>query len=514
MGDALPPELDWLKPLDAILPAKFPQSDFDGDEPARKPARNSEPGAADEEVAVVIVGGGISGLAAAYILRESRPIILEQAASFGGTARGESWEGVEYSIGGARLAMPAADSELLRRFYEPLGLAARWRVSGGGAVIASGTLRSAFWTGATAADLTAKAQIKKVHEYLRSLRDRAYPGIPPKESGKLPAALVALDMKSLLTELESAAGGKLAQPLRAAVEHTCWAALGGGPAEISAASGLHVLASGLEGACVLPGGNAKVASSLLRATAAAGVPSENFRVSSAVYRITPRGGGALVQWRRADGSEHAILAKAVVVACPKLVAKDLVAGLPTDQLDAMNALTYRACLVANALLDGPLPLDPLDVGLRGTESETFQDVKAAASRQKATAVVGYRGGRSRSVLTMYRAFPFDGGQAQLHRSGAFPLYRDEFVAQLKGVLKALSYGGAVPPADKVRVARWANPLVLAAPGLIATGTVQKAAATVADRIFFCNQDDWALPTIETCLTSALRVAQQIEGVIA
>ena len=75
----------------------------------------------DEEAAVVVVGGGVSGLFTSYALRKHKPILLEQAARFGGNAKGQSWRGVDYSIGTAYIDQPHEGAPMHGLFHE-LGL--------------------------------------------------------------------------------------------------------------------------------------------------------------------------------------------------------------------------------------------------------------------------------------------------------------------------------------------------------------------------------------------------------
>ncbi len=525
--EPLPPGMEWLRSIDSIQPARFPQTDFSGDLPtfAHKWLRDQDAGpdrgAPAETASVVIVGGGIAGLAAAYLLRDHKPIILEQAQTFGGNARGESWEGVEYALGSAHLAKPRSGDPLLRAFYRPLRLDERWRVASDKHVMLGGSLHADFWVGGSSATPGAKAQMQKLRDYLRTVYDEGGSSLPPKAEDGVSEALKKLDMKTLLTEVEAAVGGSLSAPLRSLIEHYCWSQFGAGAREISAAAGLSFLAAEMGGVCALPGGNAKVASSLLRAAAEAGVPAENFRVGSVVRLIEPEpnGSGVRVQARRPDGSTYVILAHAVVVATPKYVAQRIMPDLPQEQLDAMGALKYRSYLVANVLIDQPLGGDAYDIYIGGDEKDEFDEIEAAAATQRATnAIVGQwaQGGHpTHSVLSLYRSFPFEGARSLLLKAGAFTRYRDEFLAQVPGVMKAIGASSAgAPPVDRVRVTRWGHPLCVAAPGLIATGTAQKAAESLGPRIHFCNQDDWALPAIETSLSSALRAAQKVREVLA
>ena len=118
-----PKNTDW-SPIDRSLPDVAPL-EFFGDRPDAahqilwtKPGFIQIPGhlpPASEKAPVVIIGGGIAGLFSAYLLRKYNPILLEQAPRFGGNAQGQSWRGIDYSIGAAYFIEPEEDSELANR---------------------------------------------------------------------------------------------------------------------------------------------------------------------------------------------------------------------------------------------------------------------------------------------------------------------------------------------------------------------------------------------------------------
>ncbi|MCW5605061.1 MAG: NAD(P)/FAD-dependent oxidoreductase, partial [Burkholderiales bacterium] len=120
-GTAL--DLSGIGPIDRTLP-DGPLTRYSGDGPAlphgilRNQTKDAylasrgglpEP---SEKVPLVVVGGGISGLTTAYQLRHHQPVILERAPRFGGNARGESWQGIDYAIGAAYFVKPEADSKI------------------------------------------------------------------------------------------------------------------------------------------------------------------------------------------------------------------------------------------------------------------------------------------------------------------------------------------------------------------------------------------------------------------
>ena len=83
-------------------------------------------------------------------------------------------------------------------------------------------------------------------------------------------------------------------------------------------------------------------------------------------------------------------------------------------------------------------------------------------------------------------------------------------------LQALAGATGPAPVDRRTFLRRSGLTVggLAAFGAFQLGTVQKAAEPLGRRIHFCNQDDWALPAIESSLSSALRAAANVREVLA
>ncbi|MCC6994132.1 MAG: FAD-dependent oxidoreductase [Deltaproteobacteria bacterium] len=466
-----------------------------------------------ERAAVVIVGGGLSGLASAYQLAAHRPIVLEQAPRFGGNARGERWNGIAYALGAAYLVKPEPDSALQRAFYGPLGVDREWREAPEDPVALGGRLLDGFWNGAS--DPRHPAQFRRAAAYLRHVLAEAYPDLPSEPDGALDARqLAALDGVSLRQHLEQRLG-RLHPHLDTLLEHYCWSSFGGAMAELSAASGLNFLAAEFAGICALPGGNARIAERLLGELATA-LPPEALRPATLVVRVAPAPDGASVWVTAADprGTLYTIAARAVVLAAPKFVCKKLLPGAPADQLAAMARLRYRAYVVANLLLDAPAPARALDLYLLG-DGRTGRDIRAASEAQGVTDVIAghwAQGGHpTSSVLTLYRAYPWDGARPLLYDERTLPELRDQLSAQLPAILAL--FGLTPDHLRELRVARWGHALPLAETGHLAAGVWARARSPIAERIFFVEQDNWPAPALETALTEALRSAPAVEAAL-
>lgn len=459
-------------------------------------------------VDLVVVGGGVSGLAAAWLLRDRQPVVLEQAARFGGNSRGETWEGIDYALGAAYFAQAPPSSSLYRSFYKPLGLPRLWRVSKEEAFLFAGAVRSGFWEGVT--DPAAKAEFRRTKAYFLDVLNHGYPDMPPGDDQVLSdAELTKLDARSFREEVERGIGGPMHPHIRAALEYYCWSSLGGSMDELSAAAALNFYTAEFAPLNVLPGGNARVAERLLAGLRST-TPADRLRTNQLVTRVEVVADHVVVHARGADGAPYALPARAVVMAIPKFVAAHLLPGLPPDQLAAMRRLQYRAYLTANVLCIRPTPAEYCDLYLLGDgapmDLSTPEAVTAAARSKGCTDVIlaHWASGErpDRSVLTLYRALPYEGGRAGVLDPGSFASFRDAFLADITPILGLLGLSSA--DVAEVRVSRFGHALPLAAKGLVADGTLAIARRTFGDRVFFVEQDNWALPSLETCLVSALQ----------
>jgi hypothetical protein len=129
---AVAPE-SWLDQYDPINRLNPSASVFSGDDPTaghylRDNVLTPAGIKPERSVKLAIVGGGSSGLACAYLFRQDQPVVLERAARFGGNAKGESWGGVDYTIGAAYLTEGDESSRLLKEFYQPLGIDKKWHM--------------------------------------------------------------------------------------------------------------------------------------------------------------------------------------------------------------------------------------------------------------------------------------------------------------------------------------------------------------------------------------------------
>lgn len=475
-----------------------------------------KPPAPGETVDVAVVGGGISGLASAYLLRERGPVVFELYDRFGGNAQGGTIGGAEMTLGSAYFIAPDKGSDL-EAFYLDLGLDRVARVDADPAPVEiGGAVVGDIWSGegVPPEDLPAyEAYRALVAEMVEN-----YPDVPFVEPW-----MRELDRLSLREHIEGAIGGPAPAPLAAAVQAYCYSSFGAGWEEISATLGWNFLAAEEFGRWVLPGGNAWMADVLwqrLRAlddTDPGHAP--HLRPGRRVVDLRVRGdGSSLVTWREPDGSFASLVARRVVMACPKHTARRVIHNLEQDDpvRHAAMHMYRRAYLVANVILDRPIPREFYDIFLLGDPASFPMSVGEAGEFWRYTDVLdgsfapgptGASVPARPSVLSLFWPLPFETGRFSLVVGDPILAFGEALAAQLRETLALVG----LPESSvlEIRMARWGHALPIARVGFLADGVPEIIRAPYRGGVHFVNQDNWALPAIENSLLDAMEAARAI-----
>ena len=133
-------------------------------------------GEPERRVDVIVVGAGVSGLAAAFALGDRSVLLLESASQLGGNAKKGSWKGIDYALGSAYLIKPEPE-EPLAKFYSDTGADKVWRVSSeGGVAFHRHRLVSELWeNGTTPANRDA---FRRARDYFVWIWENAYADVP------------------------------------------------------------------------------------------------------------------------------------------------------------------------------------------------------------------------------------------------------------------------------------------------------------------------------------------------
>lgn len=499
-------------PLDVLATGSpFASRDFNGDEidrphdllwnKAEVLAKRGGLPPIEESHPVIVIGGGIAGLTAAYRLRDQGPLVLESASRFGGNAKAERFKGTEMALGAAYVSAPepGATPEGALALIDELGLLSEFKREDGMDATAcrDGRIFSRFWD---------EPSHVKIFEELLEVGERGFPDIPLNEESKLSRAeLDALD-RLTFSQWLAGTGWKIPVPVRELLELYLWSSFATESDQVSAAQALNFLCSDLRGTLAAPGGNARVASALFERLQATLGP-DRLRTGTFVVDVRQEESGVRVSWVDLQGRWHSARASRVVMATPKVVARFVVEGLPKPQLDAMTAIKSRAYLVANLLLKNKRPSPGYELyrlgtrendGVFGSPLKEMQE-RPCTDLTFANWASGDAG--QASVLTLYRALPYEGARQLLFSPFAHDRHRDQIEKQLPSLLQAM--GLSPDDVAGMRLTRWGHAIPVAQAGHLANGVLERAHSPAFDgRLWFCGQDNWANPCLETSVATA------------
>lgn len=507
-----------ISPLDRRFADIGAPLEFFGDQPHRAHSILRNPltyqitaPVVSESAKVVVVGGGMGGLTAAYLLRHHQPLLLEQADRLGGNSKGQVWGDETFPLGAAYY-LDADTGSPLEKLYQEWGLHEIAQKHQG----QEPYMKNAHWYESAEQSLSPEhrslATMLEKHfaEVLSGKSSTQYPDYPTDDA-RSRRLINKLDRISFQAHLKKVLGLKqIPIEILASLELYFQSAFNGSTSEVSAAAGLNFFAAESGAIRIAPGGNAgvadRIASSILKA-----VSKDRLRTQSVVYAVEKVGSRVMVDYLDKDGKAHRVAADAVVLACPKFVVNKILHHIEAARAEAISKLEYRGYLVANLLMNGSLSRRFYDLYLESTERVDASS-RLAGSRSIDAVWGNYQTtSQNKTVLSLYRPLPYQGGRSEMY-SSSYEDIRAQFENQIKlEILPAM--GWTLSQLQEIRVARWGHALCLAKPGLLANNVVNQLRAPHQDRVFFVNQDNWALPCMESAVTEALHWTPKVEALL-
>ncbi|MCO5143282.1 MAG: FAD-dependent oxidoreductase [Oligoflexia bacterium] len=488
------------------ISGSFSSTDFNGDDVTRPhdllwrkeefiASKGGRP-SVSKQANVVVVGGGMAGLLSAYFLQHLQPVIIEQDMQFGGNSKGETYANSTYSIGAAYIVVPEEDSTI-EKTLKDLGIRNQFRheTEDESRVIFQGI--KSLWKGETGALESAQKVSKELHR----IYEDAYPEIPWKSGSGLSLSELKRWDRETAKDWLMRVDPKLHPHIEEFYQLYGWSSFGGSLDELSAAQFANFIASETEGVLALPGGNSAITQALHKKLKAK-LPRESMLSHSMVLEVKETSDGVEVLYVDQKENLQLIKAKAAVIATPKYVAGSIISNLDRERAELWRHLPYRAYLVSNVLLKEKVPSRAYDLFcLKGEVPETPR-FGGRTDRSFTDIVYGSWAANdkdTKSILTLYRPYPFDGARNLISGKYAHDRTVREVEKELPEILKQL--GISERSIAGTRVTRWGHAIPLARTGFIHDGTIDKIGAPMG-RIFFANQDNYMNPAFETAFAAA------------
>ncbi|MGB8655357.1 MAG: NAD(P)-binding protein [Candidatus Acidiferrales bacterium] len=404
---------------------------------------------------VVIVGGGVSGMSAAYFLRERDFFLIEKEPHWGGNAYREEYQGQGFATGSAFDTEGSHSAQLAHE----LGLTLL-PVKSADPTIANGKWVYDTW-GA-------------------GLDELPYPAAVRDSFKKFRADMLAIDFEKNKEMYDAKTLASITDAYAPEIRQW-WDAFGpsnwGARAEdTSAYVGLSGFAEMTTLAnddirVTLPGGNGALAAALAKWLTAK--YAERMVADAAAVSVDPQKDGVNVTYVQ-GGQPLTVAAKYAVMATPKFFTARIVAGLPGAQSDAM--MQFRMCPypVINMIFDRPVYNKAYDTWCPGNTFTDFIVADWVLQRQP-----GYR--QKNNILSFYTPLR----EAQRSRMLEVAGCRTIATHALADFQKLLPEFRDAEPVE-IHFYRRGHPMFLPAPGLYTK--VIPLARQPMERVFFANTD--------------------------
>jgi len=430
---------------------------------------------------VVIVGGGVSGLAAAYRLQHRDFLLLEKEPHWGGNAYAMEYEGSTYATGSAFLVK----DEYAYSFAKEIGLEPL-PINNSDASILRGELVLDTWGDG----------LDKL-PYLAPVRE---------SFKKFKKEMLAIDVEKKSKELFNQPFSDFLKDYPAELKQwwdnfgpSNWGAASEDTAAALAIETLQDMAneSRADDRYTWPGGLGAVTKKLAEILA----PKYKDRMFTGATTV------AVVSEKEevhvtyiVNGEPKTVAAKAVIMATPKFITRRIVEGLPDKQDEAMAQIRYIPYPVVNLIFDRPVFNPGYDTWCPGN---TFTDFIVADW------VVQKQPGHTQkfNIFTCYTPMKEDDRSRLLTDAGA-----RKVAANVLTDFQKLMPATNVDPVE-VHIYRRGHPLYMSTPGLYTES--QPVARQPMDRIFFANTDsEGPESTTNQGIHAAQRAVKEVEARLA
>jgi protoporphyrinogen oxidase len=430
---------------------------------------------------VVIVGGGVSGLAAAYRLQHRDFLLLEKEPHWGGNAYAMEYEGSIYATGSAFLAK----DEYTYHFAKEIGLEPL-PVNSPDASIIRGELIPDTWG--------------------QGLDRLPYPPAIRESFKKFRNEMLAIDVEKRGKELNNKPFSDFMKGYPEELTQwwdnfgpSNWGAMAEDTAADLGISALQEMVeeSQLDDRYTWPGGLGAITKKLAEILQ----PKYQDRMQTGATTVAVVSEKDDVHVTYMQGGElKTLAAKAVIMATPKFITRRIVDGLPEKQSDAMHQIRYIPYPVVNLIFDKPVFNHGYDTWCPGNAFTDFVVADWVIHKQP-----GYQ--QKFNIISCYAPMKEEDRGQLLSEAGARRIAAN-VLSDFQKLMPTLS----VDPVE-VHIYRRGHPLYMSTPGLFTQ--IQPLARHPMDRVFFANTDSQGPEsTTNGGILAAQRAVKEVEARLA
>jgi hypothetical protein len=417
---------------------------------------------------IVIIGGGMAGLSAAYFLREKDWLLLEKEEHFGGNAYEEEYQGQFFSTAAAYDFRGSFSDQLAKDIGVDMPLVDMPDPTIDNRTYVPDTWRSGLEHLPYKKDVV--ASFKKFRDDIMKIDVR----------GKM----LQLDAKPF-SDITSAYAPEVAKWWDAYGPSNWGAVTEDTTAFIGVFDAQYLIKGEDNTRCILPGGLGCISYRLVEVLKPKN--ADHMLAGATVVSVTQDSDAVRVTYLQGD-KLTTVSAKIVLMCTPKFITSRLVAGLPTEQKQAMRRMRYAPFPVINMIFDKPVYRRGYDNWCPGN---SFTDFIVADWTVRNNP--GYH--PKYNILTFY---------TPLRESDrAILLEEDDCKALAAKVLK--DFQKALPEFNvdpiEIRLYRRGHPMMMAVPGQYTKNRM--IASKPMERIFFANSDSGGP---ESLSTEAVRIS--------
>jgi len=444
---------------------------------------------------VIIVGGGIGGLTAAYYLKDTRVLVLEKEDKVGGKVRQETWGKSTYPVAAGYMA---EEYGIIQTLFNELGLhGAPVQYPFNSLYTPSGKIISdPFGKGLRQypASASTKKTIRKMMRGMSAIMDKSDLGeMPPMpKADEISKKHRALDNVSFYDYMQRHYGKEIAR----FADDYCESVFGIGAKNVSAFAGLIFFAADFSNAqnVTWNGGPGIVAETLANR-----VGGEHIETGALVTSVYQDENYTWVTYKK-DGQTYTLPSKTVIMAVPSFVAKQIIVELPDWKKRALSQVRYSSYALGIIALSEVVYNGSYDLwsGL----NTVFTDLVVSEWGQQP--IANPTPDTPAQILHAYIPLGEKDGREELLTTSD-----EEMSTRIANDLERL-FPGAKSKIHGIRIIRWGHAMPIDYPGYL-TQTRLEIAKPIG-RIFFAGVDT-EMPCIEGAISSGHRAASEVRQLL-